>query len=204
MRKGTLSPSRQEEYLASMEDGLRRVQRIVRQLLDFSQQHNPELALADINQVVNRVLLLTDHLFVPHRVQLETALSPDHPGADDRSAYDGAGVDESCVECHSSDAERWSPDHSYVDGRGALPGSDSGFRLRHFFLGVAADISTRSSPPKMKEKAPGLACLSAWALWNGMEGRFLSRAKSGKGPPLPSPFRLRRNDTPSGGFRERA
>jgi len=79
MRKGTLSLSRQEEYLASMEDGLRRVQRIVRQLLDFSQQHNPELALADINQVVKRVLLLTDHLFVPHRVQLETALSPDIP-----------------------------------------------------------------------------------------------------------------------------
>ncbi len=79
MRKGTLSPARQEEYLASMEDGLRRVQRIVRQLLDFSQQHNPELALADINQVVNRVLLLTDHLFVPHRVQLGTELAPDLP-----------------------------------------------------------------------------------------------------------------------------
>ncbi|MDR4472509.1 MAG: hypothetical protein MRJ92_07615 [Nitrospira sp.] len=62
--RGTFS-ARQEEYLASMEDGLRRVQRIVRQLLDFSQQHSPELALADINQVVNRVLLLTDHLLVP-------------------------------------------------------------------------------------------------------------------------------------------
>jgi PAS domain S-box-containing protein len=79
MRKGALSPSRQEEYLASMEDGLRRVQRIVRQLLDFSQQHNPELALADINHVVNRVLLLTDHLFIPHRVQLETDLAVDMP-----------------------------------------------------------------------------------------------------------------------------
>ena len=79
MRKGTLSPSRQEEYLASMEDGLRRVQRIVRQLLDFSQQHNPELALADINHVVNRVLLLTDHLFIPHRVQLETDLAVGMP-----------------------------------------------------------------------------------------------------------------------------
>ena len=79
MRKGTLSPTRQEEYLASMEDGLRRVQRIVRQLLDFSQQHNPELALADMNQVVNRVLLLTDHLFVPHQVRLETELAPDLP-----------------------------------------------------------------------------------------------------------------------------
>lgn len=62
-----------------MEDGLRRVQKIVRQLLDFSQQHNPELALADINQVINRVLLLTDHLFVTHGVRLETALAGDLP-----------------------------------------------------------------------------------------------------------------------------
>ncbi len=79
MRKGTLSPSRQEEYLVSMEDGLRRVQKIVRQLLDFSQQHNPELALADIHQVIKRVLLLTEHLLVPHHVRLETSLAQDMP-----------------------------------------------------------------------------------------------------------------------------
>lgn len=79
MRKGTLSASRQEEYLASMEDGLRRVQRIVRQLLDFSQQHNPELSLADMNQVVTQVLRLTDHLFAPHQVRLETVLATDMP-----------------------------------------------------------------------------------------------------------------------------
>src|SRR5207248_971011 len=40
LRKGGLSPDRQGEYLVSMEDGLRRVQKIVRQLLDFSQQHD--------------------------------------------------------------------------------------------------------------------------------------------------------------------
>ena len=79
LRKGTLSASRQEEYLASMEDGLRRVQRIVRQLLDFSQQHNPELSLADMNQVVTQVLRLTDHLFAPHQVRLETVLATDMP-----------------------------------------------------------------------------------------------------------------------------
>ena len=44
LRKGTISPERQSEYLVSMEDGIRRVQKIVRQLLDFSQQHDPELA----------------------------------------------------------------------------------------------------------------------------------------------------------------
>ena len=79
MRKGTLSPSRQEEYLVSMEDGLRRVQKIVRQLLDFSQQHNPELALADIHQVIKQVLLLTEHLLVSHHVRLETALANEVP-----------------------------------------------------------------------------------------------------------------------------
>jgi PAS domain S-box-containing protein len=72
LRKGTLSPSRQEEYRVSMENGVRRVQKIVRQLLDFSQQHEPEFALTDINHVVDRVLVLTTHLFAPNRIVLET------------------------------------------------------------------------------------------------------------------------------------
>jgi PAS domain S-box-containing protein len=72
LRKGTLSPSRQEEYRVSMEDGVRRVQKIVRQLLDFSQQDEPEFALTDINHVVDRVLVLTTHLFAPNRIVLET------------------------------------------------------------------------------------------------------------------------------------
>ncbi len=72
LRKGTLSPGRQEEYRVSMEDGVRRVQKIVRQLLDFAQQHEPEFALTDINHVVDRVLVLTTHLFAPNRIVLET------------------------------------------------------------------------------------------------------------------------------------
>ncbi|HEX2055482.1 MAG TPA: PAS domain S-box protein [Nitrospiraceae bacterium] len=79
LRKGTVSAARQEEYVASMEDGLRRVQKIVRQLLDFSQQHDPELALSDINRVIERVLVLTDHLFAPSRVVLETHLCREIP-----------------------------------------------------------------------------------------------------------------------------
>jgi len=74
LRKGTLSPTRQEEYWASMEDGVRRVQKIVRQLLDFSQQHEPEFSPTDINQVVDRVLVLTTHLFAPNGIVLEAAL----------------------------------------------------------------------------------------------------------------------------------
>jgi PAS domain S-box-containing protein len=79
LRKGTLSPSRQEEYWASMEDGVRRVQKIVRQLLDFSQQHEPAFALTDINHVVDRVLVLTTHLFSPNRIVLETGFGQGLP-----------------------------------------------------------------------------------------------------------------------------
>ncbi len=79
LRKGALSPNRQEEYWSSMEDGVRRVQKIVRQLLDFSQQHEPEFALTDINHVVDRVLALTTHLFSPNRILLETGFGQGLP-----------------------------------------------------------------------------------------------------------------------------
>ena len=79
LRKGTVSPARGEEYLASMEDGLRRVQKIVRQLLDFSQQHEPELSATDINAVVERVLMLTTHAFTANQIQLVRELGPDLP-----------------------------------------------------------------------------------------------------------------------------
>lgn len=64
IRKGTLTPERSQEYLHFMEDGLRRVQRIVRQLLDFSQQREPELAMTDLHQILDRVLVLTEHVFL--------------------------------------------------------------------------------------------------------------------------------------------
>jgi PAS domain S-box-containing protein len=79
LRKGTLSPSRQEEYRLSMEEGVRRVQKIVRQLLDFSQQHVPEFAPTDINQVIDRVLVLTTHLFAPKRILLERGFGQSLP-----------------------------------------------------------------------------------------------------------------------------
>lgn len=79
LRKGGLSPSRQEEYRLSMEDGVRRVQTIVRQLLDFSQQHEPAFALTDINHVVDGVLVLTTHLFAPNRIRLETGFGQGLP-----------------------------------------------------------------------------------------------------------------------------
>ncbi|MBH0193691.1 MAG: PAS domain S-box protein, partial [Nitrospira sp.] len=79
LRKGGVSAARQEEYWASMEHGVRRVQKIVRQLLDFSQQHEPEFSPADINGIVDQVLVLTTHLFAPNRITLETRLGQGLP-----------------------------------------------------------------------------------------------------------------------------
>ncbi len=79
LRKGTLSLTRQEEYWASMEHGVRRVQKIVRQLLDFSQQHEPAFSPADINRIVDQVLGLTTHLFASNRIHLETFPTKDLP-----------------------------------------------------------------------------------------------------------------------------
>jgi PAS domain S-box-containing protein len=78
-RQGTLSHERQEEYLFSMEDGLRRVQKIVRQLLEFSQQHEPELSPTGVHEVIERVLVLTNHIFMAHHIRLEKHLSSDLP-----------------------------------------------------------------------------------------------------------------------------
>ena len=79
LQKGTLAPEREHEYLVSMEEGLRRVQKIVRQLLDFSQQHAPEPTATDINAVVERVLVLTNHVFDANNIRLVKQLSPDLP-----------------------------------------------------------------------------------------------------------------------------
>ncbi len=79
LRKGTLSPERGKEYLASMEDGLRRVQKIVRQLLDFSQQHEPELSPTEVNPVIERVLALTNYAFEGTGVRLCRELGGEVP-----------------------------------------------------------------------------------------------------------------------------
>jgi len=79
LRKGTLSPARELEYLESMEDGLRRVQKIVRQLLDFSQQYDPELSPTEVNAVIERVLTLTNYAFEGTGVGLRRELARDLP-----------------------------------------------------------------------------------------------------------------------------
>ncbi|GJL56834.1 MAG: hypothetical protein NPIRA02_39660 [Nitrospirales bacterium] len=79
IRKGTLSEARAQEYMHFMEDGLQRVQKIVRQLLDFSQQYQPELVETEMNALVDRVLALTKHTLVAKRIELKKQYDPALP-----------------------------------------------------------------------------------------------------------------------------
>ncbi|MBI5345346.1 MAG: PAS domain-containing sensor histidine kinase, partial [Deltaproteobacteria bacterium] len=61
LRNTQIADDRKAEYIEFMEDGIKRVQNIVRQLLDFSQQHAPERTLTDINSMIEGVIPLFMH-----------------------------------------------------------------------------------------------------------------------------------------------
>jgi signal transduction histidine kinase len=78
-RNRNLTDERKAEYLGFMEDGIKRVQNIVRQLLDFSQQHAPELSLTDINSIIDGVIPLFRHSVRGKEVRLLVHLSQGLP-----------------------------------------------------------------------------------------------------------------------------
>ncbi|MBI5588174.1 MAG: cache domain-containing protein [Deltaproteobacteria bacterium] len=65
-----LTDERKIEYLDFMEEGMKRVQNIVRQLLDFSQQHAPALSLTDINGMIEGIVPLFIHSIKDRDIRL--------------------------------------------------------------------------------------------------------------------------------------
>lgn len=74
-----LTEARKSEYLEFMEDGIKRVQNIVRQLLDFSQQHEPELVLTDLNEMIRGLVPLLHHMIKGKNIRLVTGLDEGLP-----------------------------------------------------------------------------------------------------------------------------
>jgi signal transduction histidine kinase/HAMP domain-containing protein len=67
-----LSDERKAEYLEFMKDGIVRVQNIVGQLLDFSQQHVPELRSVDINSIIEEIKPLFAHTIKERKIRIVT------------------------------------------------------------------------------------------------------------------------------------
>lgn len=52
---------KRQEYLSLAKDGLKRIERIIKQLLDFSQERPPELTPVDMNVIVEAVVSIFQH-----------------------------------------------------------------------------------------------------------------------------------------------
>ncbi len=74
-----LTDERKAEYIGFIEDGITRAQNIVRQLLDFSQQHDPELGRLNINSLVESVLPLIHHTIKDSDIKIVTRFGTDLP-----------------------------------------------------------------------------------------------------------------------------
>jgi two-component system NtrC family sensor kinase len=70
-------PTMPREHLRVIHDQAERAGRIVRNLLTFARKGAPEQAAVDLNDVVSRTTLLIMYELQLHRIDLETALSPD-------------------------------------------------------------------------------------------------------------------------------
>ncbi|MEK6725009.1 MAG: PAS domain S-box protein [Deltaproteobacteria bacterium] len=79
LRKNEFSEEKEEEYYMAMEDGIHRVKKIVSQLLDFSQQHEPEFTYEDINTLVENVFFLMNCTFSKNGITFKKKLSPRLP-----------------------------------------------------------------------------------------------------------------------------
>lgn len=78
-RNKKITDERKAEYIEFMEDGIKRVQNIVRQLLDFSQQHTPELKLTDVNAMIEALIPLFIHSVKGRDISVATRLGSGLP-----------------------------------------------------------------------------------------------------------------------------
>jgi PAS domain S-box-containing protein len=71
--------ARRESYLELVNEEIERISRIVRQLLDVYRHDNTLLGPVDINQLVERVVLLTSGTLANQRINVERKLAPNLP-----------------------------------------------------------------------------------------------------------------------------
>ncbi len=74
----TDQPPRNKEYLTFIKGGLKRIEKIIKQLLDFAQERPPELRPVDINSTVDTVVSIFQHsLGKEQNISVEKELSFD-------------------------------------------------------------------------------------------------------------------------------
>ena len=78
-KKGIPSPERQREYLDLMEDGIKRIQKTVTNLLEYARNPNPERSTAEIAPLIEKALSLLDYQIRKNRISIERDISVNIP-----------------------------------------------------------------------------------------------------------------------------
>lgn len=74
-----MNPDMREEHIQLVNDGLDRIQKIVRQLLDYSKNSPLSTGTVSLNPIIEKVLHLTDYIMEKKGIRLESTLAEDLP-----------------------------------------------------------------------------------------------------------------------------
>jgi len=78
-RKGSLPPERQGEYLQLMEDGIKRIQKTVTNLLEYARTPKLERTTTDLNSIIDKSLSLLDYQIRKNQIDVVREISDKLP-----------------------------------------------------------------------------------------------------------------------------
>ena len=78
-RKGSLPPERQGEYLQLMEDGIKRIQKTVTNLLEYARTPKLERTTTDLNSIIDKSLSLLDYQIRKNQIEVVREISDKLP-----------------------------------------------------------------------------------------------------------------------------
>jgi signal transduction histidine kinase len=76
LRKESLAPQKQDQYLQVVGESLDRIRRAVSQLLDYSTVHATNFSECDLSRLVGKTLVLLDYQIDRNRIKVENLLTP--------------------------------------------------------------------------------------------------------------------------------
>ena len=74
-RRGDLTPERQKEYFQLMEDGIKRIQKTVSNLLEYARSPNLERSETDLNSIIEKSLSLLDYQIRKRQIEVVKEIS---------------------------------------------------------------------------------------------------------------------------------
>jgi two-component system NtrC family sensor kinase len=189
------SISRFSEYLSLMETETRRISQIVSNLLAFSRQSRMEMKSLNLNQLIDKTLLLSANLLKIEGVKVEKRLDPNIPdlvGSEDRLQQvfmnfisNAAEV----METNGGGVLRIATEHSLQEGKVFVSFKDTG-------TGIASENLSRVFEPffttKKKGKGVGLGLSVAYGIIQEHGGSIDVKSEVGKGTTFRIEFPLNR------------